>query len=372
MAKIVRYNGNLQAFASAAPGTERTIFGDVAQANDLTSQINPDFLRGWGIVGPADQPALEDFNGAMYTHGQLLAYLHQAGVPEYNSAQEYHIGSITNSGGSLFVSRVNTNIGNTPLSSPTQWRNLDTAAPNVGLASNVSATIPSASVSVSFTATEIIAKTAIGGTSYALASLSGTLNISGTGVNGLDTGSAPANGYVAIYAIYNPTTGVSALLGRSVGSAVAADVYGGANMPAGYTASALLTVLATNGSGQFKVCAVRGRHVSIPQVQIFTTQSIQAAPGTSISLAAYVPGNAKRIDGNLTISSTVSSLLSTVIDSDQLQSGRVLCSGGVAANQPIGMSFSRFELQTPQTLFLITASSAGTPTFIGYATGYEI
>lgn len=121
MAKIVRYNGNLQAFASAAPGTERTIFGDVTQANDLTSQINADFLRGWGIVGPSDQPALEDFNGAMYTHGQLLAYLHQTGIPEYNAAQEYHIGSVCNFSGELFSSLTNNNTGNTPSSSPSAW-----------------------------------------------------------------------------------------------------------------------------------------------------------------------------------------------------------------------------------------------------------
>jgi hypothetical protein len=130
MAKIVRYNGNLQAFASAAPGTERTIFGETTQANDLTSQITADFLRGWGIVGPSDSPALEDFNGAMYTHGQLLAYLHQMGVAEYNAAQEYHLGSLTQTGGILYISKVNNNTGNTPASSPTQWDPFGTQVPD--------------------------------------------------------------------------------------------------------------------------------------------------------------------------------------------------------------------------------------------------
>lgn len=121
MTKIVRYNGNLQAFASAAVGTERTLFGEVTQADDLTSQVTADFLRGWGIVGPSDQPALEDFNGAMYTHGQLLAYLHQVGIPEYNATQEYHLNSYVNSGGALYVSLANSNTGNTPASSPASW-----------------------------------------------------------------------------------------------------------------------------------------------------------------------------------------------------------------------------------------------------------
>jgi hypothetical protein len=127
MAKIVRYNGNLQAFASAAPGTERTIFGDITQADDLTSQINADFLRGWGIVGPSDQPTLEDFNAVGYTLGQLLAYLHQMGIAEYNATQEYHLGSQAVVGGIVYTSLINTNVGNTPASSPNQWFN-----PNAG------------------------------------------------------------------------------------------------------------------------------------------------------------------------------------------------------------------------------------------------
>ena len=73
MAKIVRYNGNLVPFASASLGTERTIFGDVTQADDITSQYTPEFLRGWGIVGPSDQPTLQDFNAVSYTHGQILS-----------------------------------------------------------------------------------------------------------------------------------------------------------------------------------------------------------------------------------------------------------------------------------------------------------
>jgi hypothetical protein len=121
MAKITRFNGNLKAPAADALGTERTIFGSVSQANDLTSQFSADLLRGWGIVGPSDQPTLQDFNAMGYTLGQLHAYLHQVGVPEWNSLQEYHIGSFTNHNSRLYFSLSNTNVGNTPGSSPTQW-----------------------------------------------------------------------------------------------------------------------------------------------------------------------------------------------------------------------------------------------------------
>jgi len=121
MAKIDRFNGNLKAFASEQLTNERTLFGQVSIANDLTSQLTPEFLRGWGIVGPSDQPSLQDFNAAMYTNGQLLAYLHQMGVAEYNLDQEYYIGSITQSGGVLYSSLTDGNIGQSPSSSPLAW-----------------------------------------------------------------------------------------------------------------------------------------------------------------------------------------------------------------------------------------------------------
>ena len=123
MAKINRFNGNLKAFASESTGTNRTLFGEVTQADDLTSQVTADFKLGWQIVGPSDQPSLQDFNAAMYTHGQLLAYLHQAGVPEFNALQEYFNGSITNRLGSLYRCRTATHVSATvPENDPTNWR----------------------------------------------------------------------------------------------------------------------------------------------------------------------------------------------------------------------------------------------------------
>lgn len=124
MAKISRYDGNLKAFASEQLGNERTLFGELTFADDLTSQFTQDFLRGWGIISPSDSPSLQDFNAAMYTNGMLSAYLHQVGVAEYNAQQEYYLGSITNFDGDIYVSRANANIGNNPPSSPSSWRSL--------------------------------------------------------------------------------------------------------------------------------------------------------------------------------------------------------------------------------------------------------
>ena len=94
MSKITRYNGNLKAFASEATGTERTIFGDTAQSDTLDANITLDLLRGWGVIGVESNPTKQHFNGLAFTLGQLIAYLHQQGVPEWNAAQEYYAGSV--------------------------------------------------------------------------------------------------------------------------------------------------------------------------------------------------------------------------------------------------------------------------------------
>ena len=94
MAKIDRYNGNMAAFAADALSTERTIFGDTAQSDTLDANITTDFLRGWGVVGVNENPTKQDFNGLAFTLGQLIAYLHQRGIAEWNTAQEYFDGSV--------------------------------------------------------------------------------------------------------------------------------------------------------------------------------------------------------------------------------------------------------------------------------------
>ena len=94
MAKIDRYNGNMEAFAADALSTERTIFGDTAQSDTLDANITMDLLRGWGVIGVASNPTKQHFNGLAFTLGQLIAYLHQRGVPEWNAAQEYFDGSV--------------------------------------------------------------------------------------------------------------------------------------------------------------------------------------------------------------------------------------------------------------------------------------
>ena len=94
MAKIDRYSGNMKAFAAEALSAERTIFGDTTQSDTLDDNITGDFLRGWEIVGVNENPTKQDFNGLAFTLGQLISYLHQRGIAEWNAAQEYFDGSV--------------------------------------------------------------------------------------------------------------------------------------------------------------------------------------------------------------------------------------------------------------------------------------
>jgi len=127
MAKIDRYNGNMEAFAADALSTERTIFGDTTQSDTLDANITLDLLRGWGIVGVNENPTKQDFNGLAFTLGQLLAYLHQRGVPEWNALQEFHSNSITQFGGAIYFCNTDDHVSATdPSSDTTNWDDLPT------------------------------------------------------------------------------------------------------------------------------------------------------------------------------------------------------------------------------------------------------
>lgn len=124
MAKINRYDGNLASFASQADTNRRTTFGTETTGDDtLDGNITADYLTGWQIVGPNEFPTLEDFNAAFFTIGRLMAYVHQVGVPEWNGSQEYHIGSMVNRAGVMYVCTTDNHTSVTPPESDaTNWR----------------------------------------------------------------------------------------------------------------------------------------------------------------------------------------------------------------------------------------------------------
>ena len=224
----------------------------------------------------------------------------------------------------------------------------------VGDARNVAANQSTAGSSLAFTADQVIVVTALNGSSANLPSYSQTLNVSGTGAGGMDTGSAPTSGFVSIYAIYG-TSGTSILAQNAATSAT--SVYTGSHMPSGYTYSALISTWPTNSSGQLAVGNQVGRQISIYVSTLWNALSggLQNT-WTSVSLSGIVPPNAKIVHGLLGYTGTGSYLAN-----NNYQVGYVTAENG----------FTSFSLPiiTSQTIYYSSQASAGTYVCIN---GYTI
>ncbi|WP_175908352.1 hypothetical protein [Burkholderia sp. BCC1640] len=231
----------------------------------------------------------------------------------------------------------------------------------IGQARNVSMSVTAASSSATLSADEIVVGTALGGQKYLLKQFSKTINLATAGAGGMDTGSAPVSGYVALYAIYNPTTGTSALLAKNATSAVQPNVYSGANMPAGYTASALISVWPTNSSGQLVIGYQTDRLISLPYASIANTSS-QIAALTALSISSFVPPNARSVSGFMNIASSNSSNSSVNIASSASAIGQQQssCSGTSAGGLLASSSFNSLALLTSQTVYWSASSASGT------------
>lgn len=168
----------------------------------------------------------------------------------------------------------------------------------------LSAHLAAAGTSVIFTADEIGVATALGGDGTTIASFNKTLNVSTTGAGGMDTGAAPVSGFVSIYAIYNPTSGASALLGTVE---CQTTIYTGTDMPAGYTMSALVGIWPTNASSQLAPGSQIDRNfylqlLSLPGQTVLNAGTATSA--TSVSLSAVVPAAARSAYINCAVTDT--------------------------------------------------------------------
>ncbi|MBR8136820.1 phage tail protein [Burkholderia cenocepacia] len=220
--------------------------------------------------------------------------------------------------------------------------------------------VSAASASATFTADEIVVETTLGGGFFRLAGFNKTINLATTGAGGMDTGSAPTSGFVALYAIYNPTTQTSALLARNATAGKVSEVYNGSNMPSGYTASALVSVWPTNSSGQFIIGNQVDRAVAIGgSVALSTTTVVSTL--TSLSISSIVPPNARRISGyaqpgNSGAAGVVISVAATSTGMKPLSIG-----GYVSNNQTQG--YYDIPLLVQQTMYYSTSSTSGSPNF---------
>ncbi len=220
----------------------------------------------------------------------------------------------------------------------------------VGSTRNAKMSVTAAASTATFTADELIVEAATG-QQYRLSAFNKTVNLGAVGAGGMDAGGVPATGFIALYAIYNPTSALTALLAVDATNSIMPDVYGGASMPAGFTASALISVWRISGS-QFVAGYQTGRSVSFARQTALTSTS-QITSLTALSIAGIVPKNATDISGYGSLYSTAATG-GLIIDVASGASGAGIISiGGYVGNTGLGVygQFSNLTLATPQTMF---------------------
>lgn len=240
----------------------------------------------------------------------------------------------------------------------------------VGTSRNAKMSIPVTLATATFTADELIVQTALGGLQYKLSGFNKTINLATVGAGGMDTGTVPVTGFVALYAIYNPTTQASALLAVNTTSVLAPEVYGGANIPSGYTASALVSVWRTAAS-KFVIGYQSGRSISIQNTVILSVTSNVTTP-TIVSISSVVPVNANRVSGigNIVIATAVGgnySELNLFVDGNDVGTQRIRY-----AAPTIGEISSNYDLQmSSQSIYYTTLSLGGAIRSTVYISKYE-
>lgn len=126
MAKLPRVFQKI--FSWEAPLGQVGQFGSFSEGAPLKTkdptaiQGLANWVSGWySAVRGAYSPTIQDMNGVFLVLSYQLAYLMQQGIAEWNDETEYHLGSMVNLYGVIYVSLANTNTDN-PLSDTTKWK----------------------------------------------------------------------------------------------------------------------------------------------------------------------------------------------------------------------------------------------------------
>lgn len=237
----------------------------------------------------------------------------------------------------------------------------------VGTARRLRAVQSTAGTSLTYIADELAVKPALGGAGVTIGTFSKTLNVATVGAGGMDIGTAPVSGFVAIYAILNTSTGVSALLATNATAAIQPEVYGGANMPAGYTMSSLVGVWPTNASSQLSVGTQVDREMFYYAGAMYNGAGVGGY--TSLSIAPGVPRNAYRWKCNVAMTSSATGGISVGIAPTVGGTGSAGAVGlqhyGTTA-VPVGGTLD-IPIQTQQVAFFATGGSGN---YILNAYGY--
>ncbi|WP_230964661.1 hypothetical protein [Burkholderia cepacia] len=352
-------NGNLSYAVATGTANAHTI----ALTPALTSRVDGMMIR---YKAPAANTGAVTLNDGVGT-ANVLGANHSAlqGGEYIANGDAFVVWNSSISGGSYILLECTGGAVQVPPATQSQHApQMSQVAGVVGAMRNLVMSVLTASATATLTADEIVVESALGGIRYCLPNFSKTINLATTGAGGMDTGSAPVSGFVAMYAIYNPTTGASALLAKNATSAVQPNIYGGGNMPAGYTASALVSVWQTTSGGLLIVGNQFDRTISTAGVTILST-TVAASSYTSFTTTG-VPMNAKTCRGYQSITGNTASV---GMQSSVASSSTGIGAAGQSATMPTNSSsistpFPPVPLITPQTLYYQATTSSGTLNYV--------
>jgi len=351
--------------------------GNEGTGNFRLPESRGEFLRGWdhgrGVDAGRGIGSWQADDNKSHIHGttyDVIADIFMAGDVRRNYLQQYNNTDdvVTKASGGAEARPRNIAVmwcikaWNAPINQGSidiavlseQLQLLSLNGPIAGDIRNARVSIPVAASSTTFTASEIVLGD-VNGKRVVIANFNQSINLSASvkGLGAMDAGAAPVNGFVAIYALYNPATKSTGVIAVNATAAIAPKLLAGV-APDGYTFSALLSILPTNASAQFAVAEQVDRQVFYGAQVLSTTAQVLTLTGLSIATA--VPLNARSVSGNFqgTVSANGYSMaLAGSAAAIGLQTFIVNFSGAG------GGSFLDVPLLSPQTLFhrLISAGT---------------
>lgn len=354
-----------------------------ASGGAVVAPSNGKIQTGW----TAEVPPFQWENWSQNRQDQAITHILQKGISVWSNTGEYYFTTsgersyVQGSNGNVYVA-VADSVGQNPVTDNTNtyWAiafvtptTLTTAqtlnGPHVGEFSNLKMSVTAPAATASMTADSVIVASALNGLTYKLTSVTKSINLAITGVGGMDTGLAPISGFVSLYLIYNPTTQASNLLAcnQTTSSGV---VYSGVNMPAGYTASALVGVWPTNASRLFPIASQVERQINIA-LTLMNSSTVNQTD-TLLNISSVVPTIAKSISGIMQVGSSVQSncrmSISGMVGSIGLRSvGGVV----IAAGNHQG-SYSDLDLVTNTTIYYSASTDTGALSSSAWVTSYKI
>lgn len=353
-----------------------------SSGGSIVAPSNVKIQTGW----TAEVPPFQWENWSQNRQDQAIAHILQKGISVWSATGEYYFTAsgersyVQGSDGNIYVA-LQDSIGQNPVTDTTDtyWKlafidttSLAASGSIIGEFLNLKMSVTAASTSASITADSVVVGSALNGLPYKLTSINKTINLATTGAGGMDVGVAPVSGFVSLYLIYNPITAVSALLACNQTTS-SGTVYSGANMPSGYTASALVSAWRTNASSQFQIGEQLNRDIGIVPVSVVSTTVNQT--NSAISVAAIVPTITKTIGGTMACSSTGSAGVDISLASKASTVGAQTVSvsppSGDIAPQ-VGGIFSRLNLSETGVIYLTTSTAVGALLASAFISSYSI